>query len=210
MRPTRIGACLLAFLATACGGRARTACTGAAVSADTDAGDGQAAYSGCPASPSPGACCSGDKVPCSYGSDPDPTRRDFYLCKDGQWTEQAATSADDGGMCPSSIPTVADGSAFPCEDLGVVCAYEGALCNCLSANPPDSGVAAVDGWQCDTPSTRDPRCPLTIPNSGTPCTTPLLDCEYLPGGEVSSDGGIAPTVSAECDPRGYWTWASTY
>jgi hypothetical protein len=209
MRITRQSVCLLALLGAACGGRARAACVGTADSGDQDAAE--AVASRCPAEPSPGACCSVGKVVCSYGTDPDPTRRDFYACDGGLWTrESSGLPADDGGACPSLMPLASDAGAAPCPGLGTVCAYDGALCKCLFDDLQESGVPATPDWVCDTSSTRDPQCPVTIPNSGVPCATPLLDCEYLPGGDASSDAGLNPAISATCDESGYWSWASTY
>jgi hypothetical protein len=195
------GRASLVLLASGCG-HPSTACTEA-----LDAGIGQAVdaepLSGCPASPTPGACCS-TKVVCTYGTDPAPARRQFYVCKDGQWAAEPnpVPVSTNSPSCPGAAPFPSEAGAVPCLDRGAWCSFDaGASCACALIDTQDP---ATTGWLCDGPSTRDPRCPLIAPNSGASCAEigAVVSCPYEPF--FVSDSGLINTLDIVCND--YWDW----
>jgi len=105
---------------------------------------------------------------CTYGTDPAPECRDRFRCWKGAW----------GAFDACVRPAPADCPAKPADAMGtcslgsdVSCTYAGGtLCRCVSSS-----------WKC-TPRPADARCPTTVPNAGTPCSTPPSDvlCQYGP------------------------------
>lgn len=141
------------------------------------------AYSDCPApvpycpatTPTSGSACSSLGLVCAYGDDPRPQCRTSVTCTGGGW--QVALTG-----CPPVPTTTCPATAAAAE--GQTCAKEGAFCS-YSGGTVTCGCSACAGgpcgtvatWHCAYPPT-DARCPTTLPNLGTACTTGGLSCDY--------------------------------
>lgn len=152
-------------------------------------GGGAVDVVGCPAAPVSGRACAPNGRLCTYGSAPRGECRDRATCVEGAWAVRAGDCAppSDAGACPASAPT-----AEACTPKDQLCAYAGGVeCVCVG-----SGV----GWQCDTPRSPTPGCPVTPPNAGTSCA-PAATCAYACG-LLSTHA-----IFAQCAADGTWTWS---
>jgi hypothetical protein len=111
---------------------------------------------------------------CEYGSDPRPGCRPHYHCMTvdgpGTWVpSQPKCPEIPPGMCPP-VP-MATGT---CDPAGLLCAYpSGAACDCSNCPGPCGPTAS---WVCVPPPAAG--CPTSAPNSGQPCGTADLSCQY--------------------------------
>jgi hypothetical protein len=78
--------------------------------------------------------------------------------------------------------------------MGDECVYVDSFCYCGCGG----GFCGMPyDWQCaDPPNTAD--CPPTVPNDGTPCLSPGLECTY---GDVCTPAGAL----VDCK-NGLWLW----
>ena len=176
-------------------------------------GSGGSVAGACPASPP----MSGRDCPlavssngCSYGDSILPECRDQWECQcvsaqpgvtcswipGNPWMACGA----DAAACPSTTPVSApDGGLASCAGAseGTRCSYaDGTICNCTSCLDLGGPCQPVNPprWRC-SPAPANPQCPRKIPNNGTACTQPGLECVY-----ASSCG-----IQARCESN-RWTW----
>ena len=161
-----------------------TACSGKVENVGASGG-------GCPSAPPvTGAQCTapwtssggvqGASAHCSWGDDPRPACRTAALCQtDGTWLVTAPTAAACSepalsSACPSTPPS----SGTTCTDATVACWYEdGTRCGCSGCKGgsgyPVCQIVSPPEWSCATPGS---GCPTTMPQAGSPCSTPDASC----------------------------------
>jgi hypothetical protein len=189
----------------ACGGKELTASAGdgGVESSPNDApsevstGPDTSPASPCPpAPPTAGQACSPVGLYCEYGdSEPNPRCNDLWQCAASGWIEQSSRGEcpPPGLACPDSYADVPVTES--CSGMDQLCVYPTGTCVC-SPDPGGLPTAGGPAWVC-TPL--GPECPDPIPQLGTSCTSPGLECDY---GQCSGGVGLACT-------DGYWAIAMT-
>jgi hypothetical protein len=176
---------------TATGAGASTTGTGAST---TGTGSGGGTSTGpCPLSPPTGsASCAGvpDQFQCTYGDSVRPDCRIAWICSNGSW-ETTGNTCIEPADCGSSEP----GPQTVCANMGDVCTYGDSICFCGCGG----GVACLPpvDWSCNGPPTT-PGCPAVVPNDGTPCNVPGVQCDY---GEPCTQTNAVVACS-----NGLWLW----
>jgi hypothetical protein len=181
MNKFSIGFFAVIFIATACedvktnGGSGGAGGTGAA---GGSAGNGGTGGSGgmsnpavCPVTePTMGDACATPDLHCSYGEGAFPMCRHRYRCDAGVWATFSAFCDMEPAPCAPSPP---DGAACPGQTS--YCVDGTRLCMC-----PVCGGAGCppEPWSWSCSSAPAMGCPALVPNEGTACSDPTLDCEY--------------------------------
>lgn len=128
----------------------------------------------CPAMPNPGGTCMGGQTACSYGTD------GTCVCIQGDFT------CDDGVVsCPTTRPN--DGASCTMFPAGFDCPYPAGDCSC--------GTGMGRTWNCEGGGG---TCPAMAPDSGDPCMTPGLICEFMTPGPGADETCV-------CDQNNDWT-----
>lgn len=129
----------------------------------------------CPALlPTANTACPRVGLECAYGDDPRPQCRQHATCSGTGWQLPI-------GVCPpmptTTCPaTAADAANKSCSAEGAYCSYpSGAICGCGGCLGGPCSTNKT--WHCDAPPA-NAACPRALPNLGTACTTPSLDCMY--------------------------------
>jgi hypothetical protein len=148
----------------------------------------------CPSvEPSAGGSCAAEAAgfACTYGDSVRPECRNLYVCNEGMWEATgSACVSPPAGDCPASQPS----AQTTCANMGDVCTYGDTICACSCG-----GGACIPpiAWLCTPPPTTS-GCPAVVPNDGTPCSVPGVQCTY---GNVCSISGAQVTCTS-----GLWSW----
>jgi hypothetical protein len=146
----------------------------------------------CPATlPTMNTDCPRVGLECAYGDDPRPQCRQHATCSGMGWQLPI-------GGCPplptTTCPaTAADAANKSCNTEGAYCSYpSGVVCGCGGCLGGPCSTNKT--WHCDAPPA-NAACPRTLPNLGTACTTPSLDCMYgsCSAGDIADrkcEGGV--------------------
>jgi hypothetical protein len=161
------------------------ACGGSVVTVDggtgTDSGtDGAPVGWECPASPptAPSACPH-DTLKCEYGTNPDPSCNQQFLCTGGSWVNQTTgTFCPPQSDCPSTYAQVPANQ--DCTPNQLQCAYPEGECICTTSF---GGLQKqTPAWNCIPKVT---GCPSPRPDVGSSCAG-SQHCDY-----GACSGGIA-------------------
>jgi hypothetical protein len=131
-----------------------------------------------------------DGLQCEYGTNPEPSCNQLFLCLSGLWDATGGSTCP-VGTCPMRFVDVHEGQA--CMPNGLDCAYLEGECNCTISVPAGTGTTST--WHCFHPQ----GCPEPRPRLGSACTQDGQMCDY---GACTS--GIAETCMG-----GYWQWTTT-
>jgi len=200
---------LLALVVAGCSGKTSTGGTaGSSGNGGTGGSGGSSAFS-CPASPpgdgspctpppastSPGI--SADSAHCSWGSDPRAACRTTALCTDKKiWSVTKPTSPGcSTPPLPSACPAAPATVGSTCSDKTLSCWYaSGTNCWCSDCKGgteyPICQTIDPPQWACHAPPS---GCPTKLPQAGSACSTPGLDC------------GPDCNLSVVCE-SGRWVW----
>lgn len=130
---------------------------------------------------------------CTWGDDPRPGCRTSALCDNGVWSISTPRCTP---LLPAGCPTSPPASDSNCSDTSVGCWYDSSTrCFCSSCmggfSYPVCQTIDPPHWYCVDPSPG--ACPYPLPQAGSPCDTPGLNC----GLDCSS-----PIVCKD----GVWQW----
>jgi hypothetical protein len=128
---------------------------------------------------------------CTYGDSVRPECRTAWTCN-GAWTATSGPCDEPPpGVCGSSQP----GPQDMCAATNAVCVYGDSLCLCGCG----AGVLCTTpfNWFCTAPPTT-PGCPEVVPNDGTLCAVPGVQCSY---GDVCTPSGAMVSCT-----NGLWLW----
>jgi hypothetical protein len=133
---------------------------------------------GCPSSPpAAGSTCPTLGLSCTWGSDPRIACRASATCLGPPAVAPSWSVAQDhcsplAACCPATPPTQDD----PCDSAslnGLACVYSGSVYSCGCVPPEMENVPLT--W-CLIGNY--PGCPSVVPNLGTECDSPGLNCVY--------------------------------
>lgn len=160
-------------------------------SSTTTSSTGGPGPTGCPAQePVGGSMCPTPLLLCTYGDAVKPECRHAYQCLGSGWQPQTSSCVEPADCSFASPDQV-------CMVNGETCTVGNSICTCTSCAFGPC-MAPPPKWSCAGPPAT-PGCPPTIPNIGTACATPDLQCIY--GNPCVGSGAIA-----ECK-SGAWDWA---
>lgn len=207
MSMNRILVCGLAALLSACGdngssgsggGGAGGTGTGGTSTGGSTGGTGTggsttsstAGPTGCPLDePAANGTCALADVRCSYGENAAPRCRRGYVCHEGKWQVDGLGCDPEPAACPGDAAQGAE-----CQEQQALCVSDALFCVC----GPCGGAGCPDApwfWSCGAPP--NTGCPDILPNDGTACDDPALECHY----------GVfcAEEATAKCT-NGAWKW----
>jgi hypothetical protein len=178
---------LLVGITVACGGSVVTVDGGTG-----DSGTDGSPLSACPTSPPADAsACTHDTLRCEYGTNPDPSCNQQFVCMGGNWVNQSTgTFCPPQTDCPSSYAQVPANQ--DCTPTSLQCAYPEGECICTTSF---GGLQKqTPAWNCIPKVT---GCPSPRPDIGTPCSGTSGNCDY---------GACSGGVALGC-VNGVWTQA---
>ncbi len=146
---------------------------------------------GCPAAvPTGGGSCGTDGLSCEYGHNARWTCNTAATCSNGEWSVTAPALDCPTPVCPPGA--VQEGEA--CELNTPACDNSTAsltnFCSCITGGPAMPDAGNFGWWTC---SMVQPPCPSVIPQIGTSCTQPSLQCNY---GVCAGPSGLAVECSS--------------
>ena len=139
---------------------------------------------GCPlVPPTGGACGLPNGSVCEYGSDELVSCREHVICSNGQWSFPP-------GACPVLDKAGQNGCLADATGAGSDCATNGQICDMGGGQLCECGACfggpcmTKTTWACSGPPGQG--CPALAPDTGQPCATDGLTCNYGVGCSFSS------------------------